>query len=200
MAAAAIGQSSGLPTPTLAEALLILIAGPVGQLTHELAHYVAAWCIGAEPQLNLRVSELMDVTYDENIGVRNELVIGLAPTTSGMLGATLIIVGFGWPAPSYVTVALALAWLFHTLPSEVDLAGLRQYTGPATPLEEWERSMWKGLLAMLLSGWVNMLPYPPGPVFYLLSIPLAAAGLAMLTFAIYEYDQADGRRQRQQVS
>lgn len=187
-----LGSSGGFVTPTALEAVAILFAPLVGQLTHEVAHYVAAVMLDADPDFNFRIRETMTVTYDE-LDVGDELTIGLAPTASGFAAVVVSIGVFGWPPPSYWLVAAGLAWTFHVLPSRADLAGLRQYTGPDEPLEAWEQTFWKGFIGLTVGAMSQMLPYNNAHVLYLLAFPIMAASLVMFGLGLLEKEKADSR-------
>lgn len=135
----------------------------VGQLAHELTHFLTARAVGSRAVIQIRLRAPMRVRYDEEgVSPGQAVAIGLTPTLAGLTVAVAYLGTAGWPAVTPLTVAGLVAWLLYTLPSRDDAAPLGPWLAPDghEQMPEPLRSFLIGGSAMALAVWLPALPYP----------------------------------------
>jgi len=173
--------------------LLALV--PLGQLAHELTHFVVAKYFEAEPVIRIRLRTPMSVVYrTEDLSTKAEAAIGTAPTLIGLTTAVGWLGVMGWPTLTPASVMAIVGWLLYTLPSAEDSAPLARWLGPDEPLGEPERSVLIALGGIAAAAWVGVIPVDPR-ITTLISMAIGTGSLAYLVTAFYQHgfpeDSAD---------
>lgn len=182
-------QPAMLNTPSLVEAVVFLLAAPVGQVLHEATHFLVAWLLRARPQWRISVRESMFVAYDPPAPWIDR-VVKLAPTTAGLTAAIVVIIFWGWPAGSWWLLAGGLAWYAYTLtltPFTGNAADWRALGIDLSGVDGWRYELLKAAYVFVLVIAIQSSPYAANPyVYHFVVKTLLVVAVGLLVFALYD--------------
>lgn len=105
---------TALEVPPIEVIAAVLVAYPLGQITHELAHLLFAMVFRASPTLHLSLRNQMVVSFDADLPEWRERAVKTAPIISGLCIGAGSVLTVGWPPVAWVGLPSAVWWVAHT--------------------------------------------------------------------------------------